>query len=92
MADNLSDKIRKAKGAASKDSTYIAAARYVSNGLEKLDITRKQKIELQNKLIPIVQKTVSAERTRTATRGMGIQNRQLAKAEKAAQRKILGGK
>ncbi len=48
--------------------------------------------QLQNKLTPIVQKTIQAERGRTAVRGEAVVNRTVARKVKAAEKKIMGGK
>ncbi len=60
--------------------------------IKDLNLSSKQYTELQNKLTPIVQRTIQAERGRTATRGEAVVNRTAAKKVKAATKKIMGGK
>ena len=94
MANNESEKVRayRAKTMASKDLTSAAARAYVNKGLKDLKLSGDQYNKLQQKLIPIVQRTIQAERSRTATRGEAIVNRTAAKKVKAAEKKIIGGK
>lgn len=69
-----------------------AARVYVNKGLKDLKLSGNQYSKLQEKLIPIVQRTIQAERGRTATRGNAIVNRTAAKKVKAAEKKIISGK
>jgi hypothetical protein len=94
MAKGESEKVRayRAEMMSSKDMTTSAARAYVNKGLKDLKLSGDQYNKLQEKLIPIVQKTIQAERGRTATRGNSIVNRTAAKKVKAAKKKIIGGK
>jgi hypothetical protein len=69
-----------------------AARVYVNQGLRNLNLSREQYSKLRNKLTPIVERTIQTERNRTATRGEGIVNRTAVKKEKAAGKKLMGGK
>ncbi len=94
MARNESEKVRayRAGVRSSKDMTNSAARAYVNKGLKDLKLSGDQYNKLQEKLIPIVQKTIQAERGRTAVRGEAVVNRTAAKKVKAATKKIMGGK
>jgi hypothetical protein len=94
MAQNESEKVRayRASIRSSKDMTASAARAYVNKGLKDLNLSGDQYNKLQQKLIPIVQKTIQAERGRTAVRGEAVVNRTAAKKVKAATKKIMGGK
>ena len=94
MAQNESEKVRayRATIRSSKDMTASAARAYVNKGLKDLNLSSEQYTKLQNKLTPIVQKTIQAERGRTAVRGEAVVNRTAAKKVKAATKKIMGGK
>ncbi len=94
MARNESEKVRayRAGVRSSKDMTTSAARAYVNKGLKDLKLSGDQYNKLQEKLIPIVQKTIQAERGRTAVRGEAVVNRTAAKKVKAATKKIMGGK
>lgn len=94
MANNESEKVKafKAKLKADPGNVKQAARVYVNKGLKDLKLSGDQYNKLQQKLIPIVQRTIQAERSRTATRGEAIVNRTAAKKVKAAEKKIIGGK
>ena len=94
MAQNESEKVRAYRSniRANKDVTFSAARVYVNKGLKDLKLSGDQYSKLQEKLIPIVQKTIQAERGRTAVRGDAIVVRTADKKVKAATKKIMGGK
>ena len=94
MARGESEKVRayRAGMMSSKDMTSAAARAYVNKGLKDLKLSGDQYNKLQQKLIPIVQKTIQAERGRTATRGEAVVNRTAARKVKAAEKKIISGK
>ena len=94
MAKAESEKVRSAIANVRADKTqvYRAAVRYVNQGLKDLNLKRDQYTKLQDKLIPIVEKTIGAERGRTSTRGEAIVVRTADKKVKAATKKIIGGK
>ena len=94
MARGESEKVRsfRASNRASSGAVSAAARSYVNKGLKDLNLSSEQYSKLQQKLIPIVQKTIQAERGRTATRGEAVVNRTAAKKVKAAEKKIVGGK
>jgi hypothetical protein len=75
-----------------RNNVAYAADQYVYKGLRGLNLSPEQQRKLQNKLIPIVQRTIQSERNRTVTRGEGIVNRTAVKKVKAAEKKIVGGK
>ena len=94
MANNESEKVRAYRANIKADPRNVeqAARVYVNKGLKDLKLSSKQYTELQNKLTPIVQRTIQAERGRTAVRGEAVVNRTAAKKVKAATKKIMGGK
>ena len=94
MARGESEKVRayRASVRSSKDMTASAARAYVNKGLKDLKLSGDQYNKLQAKLIPIVQKTIQAERGRTAVRGEAVVNRTAVKKVKAAEKKVMGGK
>ncbi len=94
MARGESEKVRsfRASNRASSGAVSAAARSYVNKGLKDLNLSSAQYSKLQQKLIPIVQKTIQAERGRTAVRGEAVVNRTVAKKVKAAEKKIMGGK
>ncbi len=91
-AESEKGRLLRATDKATKGSTTYAADQYVTKGLRGLNLSPEQQRKLQNKLIPIVQKTIQSERNRTVTRGEGIVNRTADKKVKAATKKIMGGK
>ena len=94
MPKGESEKVRAYRAGirSSKDATSAAARAYVNKGLKDLKLSGDQYNKLQQKLIPIVQKTIQAERGRTATRSEAVVNRTAARKVKAAEKKIMGGK
>ena len=94
MAKKDSEKFKALKAARKSDPTIVsqAARVYVNKGLKELNLSSAQYSKLQQKLIPIVQRTIQIERNRTATRGQGIVNRTAASKAKSAEKKIMGGK
>ena len=94
MASNKSEKVRsyKATQRANPNLVDSAARVYVNKGLKDLNLSSEQYTKLQQKLMPIVARTIQSERSRTATRGEAIVNRTAAKKVKAAEKKIIGGK
>jgi Fe-S cluster assembly scaffold protein SufB len=94
MAQNESEKVRAYRATRKSDPRIVeqAARIYVNKGLKDLKLSSEQYTKLQNKLTPIVQKTIQAERGRTAVRGEAVVNRTAAKKVKAATKKIMGGK
>ena len=94
MAQNESEKVKAYRATRKSDPRIVeqAARVYVNKGLKDLKLSSKQYTELQNKLTPIVQRTIQAERGRTAVRGEAVVNRTAAKKVKAATKKIMGGK
>ncbi len=77
---------------ANPDIVEQAARVYVNKGLKDLKLSSDQYSKLQEKLMPIVQRTIQSERSRTATRGEAVVVRTAAKKVKAAEKKIIGGK
>ncbi len=94
MARNESEKVRAftATSRASKRLVSAAADAYVNKGLKDLNLSSEQYKKLKNKLTPIVQRTIQAERGRTAIRGEAVVNRTAVKKVKAAEKKVMGGK
>ena len=94
MANNESEKVRAFVATRKADPRNVeqAARIYVNKGLGDLKLSGDQYNKLQKKLIPIVQKTIQAERGRTAVRGEAVVNRTAAKKVKSAAKKIIGGK
>jgi hypothetical protein len=94
MAQNESERVRAFVATRKSDPRIVeqAARVYVNKGLKDLKLSSEQYTKLQNKLTPIVQRTIQAERGRTATRGEAVVNRTAAKKVKAATKKIVGGK
>ena len=70
----------------------ISAKAYVKSGLNNLDLKPKERKDLFNKLVPIVERQIKVERGRTLTRGEGMANRATSKKIKDAEKKIMGGK
>ena len=69
-----------------------AAREYVASGLKKLNLTRRQEMDLKIKLQPLIEKQMMTERSRTLTRAESISNRETKKKMSNAQKKIMGGK
>lgn len=94
MANNESEKVRSYRATRKSDPRIVeqVARSYVNKGLKDLKLSADQYTKLQNKLTPIVQKTIQAERGRTAVRGEAVVNRTAAKKVKSAAKKIIGGK
>ena len=94
MANNESEKVRAFVATRKSDPRIVeqAARVYVNKGLKDLKLSSEQYTKLQNKLTPIVQRTIQSERGRTAVRGEAVVNRTAAKKVKAAAKKIVGGK
>jgi hypothetical protein len=94
MAKNESEKVRSSRASRKADPRIVeqVARAYVNKGLKDLKLSGDQYTKLQNKLTPIVQKTIQAERGRTALRGEATVVRTAAKKVKAAEKKIIGGK
>jgi len=53
-----------------------AAIQYVVTGLDKLNLKAQERNFLKQKLIPIVESRIAADRGRTAARAKGIVNRE----------------
>ena len=69
-----------------------AARRYVNNGLKDLQLKPQARMELQEKLIPIVANRMKNDRGRTATRAVAQEAAAARKAKSDAAKKIIGGK
>ena len=69
-----------------------AAREYVASGLKKLNLTRRQEMDLKIKLQPLIEKQMMTDRTRTLTRAEGITTREEKKKMSKAQKKIMGGR
>ena len=54
----------------------IAAIKYVNAGMKDLGLKPNEKIELRNKLIPIVTSRITNDRGRTASRAQNVVNRE----------------
>jgi hypothetical protein len=70
----------------------VSAKAYVKSGLNNLNLKPREKQDLFNKLVPIVERQIKSERGRTLTRGEGMANRAASEKIKSAKKKILGGK
>jgi len=94
MAKKDSEKFKSLAANRKADPRIVsqAARVYVNKGLKELNLSSEQYSKLQQKLIPIVQRTIQTERSRTSTRGQGIVNRTAVSKAKSAEKKIMGGK
>lgn len=94
MAKAESEKVRASRASRKADPRIVeqVARAYVNKGLKDLKLSSDQYTKLQNKLTPIVQRTIQAERGRTATRAEAGVNRTAVRKVKAAEKKIMGGK
>jgi hypothetical protein len=86
----INKQVQKTKSALA--ASPMAARKYVNSGLKDLNLKPAQKIELFNKLVPIVARQIGAERGRAVGRAENITARTAAKKAKAAEKKVIGGK
>jgi hypothetical protein len=54
----------------------LAAIKYVNSGLNDLGLKPREKNSLKEKLIPMMEKRITLDRSRTAARAKGIVNRE----------------
>jgi len=86
MASKAEKVLKTQKMAANPSNSSSAAIKYVNQGLKDLGLKPAEKDALKQKLIPIVTKRISSERSRTASRAQGIVNREArARVKKATE-------
>ena len=88
MASRAEKVLKEQKSYISGLRPQVAAKNYVLAGLKDLGLTASEKADLQKKLIPIVEKRITNDRSRTVGRVQGVVNREAKARVQKAKNKI----